>query len=272
MRKVIKATILEILVVLLSLIVLIPFYLLVVNSFKNKAEAAEMSFKLPSKWNIYENYRQLIDAGNLLTGLKNSLILILFTIILSVLFASAAAFILQRRSGEFTRFVYLLFVIGLIVPSFIVPQILILRTLHIKSYVGAILLYVVGSLPLGIFLYAGYFKSIPRALDESAIIDGCGAWRMFVKIIFPLVKPVTVTFIIILFLSYWNDFATAIYIMNGPEKQTLTLTMYSFFGERQADWNLVYSCIVVASLPVAVLYLLLQRHVVSGMTAGAIKG
>lgn len=262
----------EVVIALLTLPVLVPFYMLVVNSFKNKAEAAEMNLKLPVHWNIINNYVELINTGNLLTGLKNSLILTIIPTVLIVLITSIAAFVIQRRKQKLSGVLFNLFIMGMILPSFIVPTVIIVRTLHIPSIMGVIFIFITGAIPVSIFLYVGYYKSIPRELDESAVIDGCGMSRLFYQIIFPLVKPVTATLVIITTLGLWNDFGTSIYLLSGEANQTLTLTMFYFFGPHQADWNLVFACIVVVTLPVVILYFSLQKYIVSGMTGGAVKG
>lgn len=268
----IKKSATELLFILLTVPILIPLYMLVVNSFKNKAEAAEMNLRLPEQWNMIDNYIEVIKAGNLITGLKNSLILTVVPTVLIVLITSIAAFVIQRRKQNFSGILFNLFILGMILPGFIVPTVMIVRMLHIPSILGVILIYTTGSIPMGIFLYVGYYKSIPRELDESSIIDGCGMLRLFYQIIFPLVTPVTATLVIVTVLTLWNDFGTSIYLLSGEANQTLTLTMFYFFGPHSADWNLVFACIVVITFPVVIFYLFLQKYIIAGMTGGAVKG
>ncbi|MNN66497.1 Inner membrane ABC transporter permease protein YcjP [compost metagenome] len=123
-----------------------------------------------------------------------------------------------------------------------------------------------------VMLYTGFFKSIPRDIDESAVIDGAGPLTLFFKIIFPLLKPVTVTLIIITFMNVWNDFGITIYFLNSPSNYTITLTIYNFLGTYSSQWNLIFANIVVVSVPVVLLYLLLQNYIIDGMTAGSVKG
>lgn len=272
MRQKINMLIKESIVILLTIPILIPIFMLVINSFKNKAEAAEMNLKFPIQWNIIDNYLELMKTGNIFTGLKNSLILTIIPTILIVVITSITAFVIQRRKNKASGILFNLFILGMILPGFIVPTVMIIRTLHIPSLLGVILMFTTGSIPMGIFLYVGYFKSIPRELDESAVIDGCGMLRLFYQIIFPLVTPVTATLVIVTVLGLWNDFGTSIYLLSGEKNQTLTLTMFYFFGPHSADWNLVFACIVVVTLPVVIFYLFLQKYIVAGMTGGAVKG
>lgn len=125
---------------------------------------------------------------------------------------------------------------------------------------------------MGVFLYMGYYKSIPREIDESAMLDGCGCIRMFAAVIFPLLKPITVTLFIITFMAIWNDFGTTIYFLNSSSNFTLTLTVYNFFGVHSADWNLVFANVIAVSAPVVLVYFLAQKQIISGMTAGEVKG
>ena len=137
---------------------------------------------------------------------------------------------------------------------------------------AAALVLCAANIPMGVFLYMGYYKSIPREIDESAMLDGCGCIRMFAAVIFPLLKPITVTLFIITFMAIWNDFGTTIYFLNSSSNFTLTLTVYNFFGVHSADWNLVFANVIAVSAPVVLVYFLAQKQIISGMTAGAVKG
>lgn len=263
----------EIIACMLSLVIIVPLYMLVINSFKNSEQAGLTGIDLPKEWDIIANYATLIKAGNVLTGLKTSLIVTIVSVFLIVVMTSMAAFVLQRKKTKMSEFLYLFILVGMFLPGSMVISYFVLKFLHLTgSYAAAILVYINGTIPLSMFLYTGSFKSVPRELDESAIVDGCGIYRLFFIIIFPLIKPVTVTVIIINFMSFWNDFQTALWFLNSPKNFTLVMTLYYFYGAHQADWNLVFADIVVISLPVVIIYLALQKYVVAGMTAGALKG
>lgn len=154
-----------------------------------------------------------------------------------------------------------------------VPTYILAKNLHLTDgLAGIIMVSIAINFPYGVFLYTGFYKSIPREIDESAVIDGCSPYGLFFRVIFPLLLPVTITSIIIQFLAIWNDFTTAIYFLNTPSKYSLVMTTYFFFGAHAADWNLVFANLVIISLPVLILYIVLQRFVISGMTNGAVKG
>ncbi|MNE16888.1 L-arabinose transport system permease protein AraQ [compost metagenome] len=271
-KKNISHYILEGFALLLSLLIVIPLYFIVINSFKDTAGASLMSLSWPENWAIIDNYRQMITEGGVLTGFRNSLIVTGFTVLLIILCCSVTAFVLQRRNTSASKTIYVLILLGLMIPLQIIPSYFVLYYFHIKTYVAAIMMLGVTNFSFGVMLYTGFFKSIPRDIDESAVIDGAGPLTLFFKIIFPLLKPVTVTLIIITFMNVWNDFGITIYFLNSPSNYTITLTIYNFLGTYSSQWNLIFANIVVVSVPVVLLYLLLQNYIIDGMTAGSVKG
>lgn len=262
----------EAIALLLSLIVLVPFYMILVNSFKNKEEAALISLKLPTQWHILDNYTSMFQEGGVLTAFKNSVLLTVPSVLAVILFCSMAAFVLQRRKSRTSSALMMLIVCGLFIPGQIIPTYMICHAMHITSFLAAGLVLVAANIPLGVFMYMGYYKSIPSEIDESGMLDGCGSLRLFIQIIFPLLKPITVTLFIITFMAFWNDFGTTIYFLNSASNFTLTLTIYNFFGVHNSDWNLVFANVIVVSLPVVIVYFLAQKQIIAGMTAGAVKG
>lgn len=256
-----------------ALLILIPLYMLIVNSFKSSAEAGQLGLSWPREWHIGANYKELIRTGKIMIGYRTSAIVTFTSVAAAGLLTAAAGFTLQRKTGKISESIYLLFVLGMIIPFSPVTTYFVVKGLHLTGgYAGAILVYMTLAIPASVFLYTGFYKTIPRELDESAIMDGCGPARLFFQIVFPLVKPVTATVFIINFMGIWNDFGTAIYYLNSPHRFTVVLSTFSFYGQHSADWNLVFADIVAISLPVVILYLLLQRYIISGMTAGAVKG
>lgn len=265
----------EIIAVLLSLIVIIPFYMIVVNSFKDPEGANKLglSFSHIKPEIIAGNYKEVFKISGLATAYKNSTIVTLLSVLLIVVISSMAGFIIQRRKQRVIELMNFIIIIGMTMPGFIVPTYFVVKQLGMAhSYIGICLVYAAGLFPLAVFLFTGFYKSIPVDLDESAIIDGCGSFRLFFKIILPLVKPVTATVTIICAMSIWNDFGTALFLLNSPKKFTVVLTVFSFYSQRKSDWNYLFADIVLISLPIVVLYILLQKYIVSGLTTGAIKG
>jgi raffinose/stachyose/melibiose transport system permease protein len=192
--------------------------------------------------------------------------------VLIITLSSVAAFIIARRKQKITNACYYLFVLGLIVPIAFIPTYLVLNTLHLlNSYLGLIFIFSTYGLPISVFLYTGFIKTIPVELDEAAIIDGCGPLRLFFRIVFPLLKPVTVSLFIFNFVGAWNDVMIPLFFSNS-DKWALPLTVYNFYGSYLQSWNLIFCDIIITILPLIIIYVFGQKYIVSGMTAGAVKG
>lgn len=256
----------------LSLLIIIPIYMVVVNSFKDKASAAKMNLSLPKIFQAFENYRTMIERGNIVNGFTNSCIVAAISVSMIILIAAMTAYILQRRKNKATGFMHTVVLLGLVFPVQIIPSYFLCNALHLPKYASAILMLVVTNLPFAVITYMGFLKGISRQIDEAAIIDGAGPLRMFFKILFPLLQPATITNIIVAFMAVWNDFGITIYFLNNNQNSTLPLSIYTFFGNFNSDWQLVFANVVVTSLPVVIIYLLLQKYIISGMTAGSVKG
>lgn len=271
--KNISKNIFEFLSLLMILIVIIPLYLIVVNSCKNQAEAADMSLRLPSKWNIISNFKDVFLQSNIPKAFFNSLILTVFSVFILIILTSISAFIMQRREDKFSDFLKKLMLTGISIPFSVVTTFIFMHYLKLTgTYVGMILLYIASYYPFTTYLYVGYFNELPRDIDESAVLDGCGGLSLFYRVIFPLLKPITATAIVINFMYVWNDFSLVVYFFNSADKFTLTLTVYNFFGMYSNSWNLVFTDLIIVSLPVILIYSFLQRFIISGLTAGAVKG
>lgn len=256
----------------LSLIILVPFYTIIINSFKNTREAAQVNLSLPTQWCILENYAEMFQQGRLGSAFRNSVLLTVPCVLAVIALSSVSAFILQRRHSRASSTLSTFIVLGLFIPAQIIPTYFICYYMHLSSFLAAGLVLCAANIPMSVFLYMGYYKSIPRELDESAMLDGCGCVRMFVSVIFPLLKPITVTVFILVFMAVWNDLGTTIYFLNNSSNFTLTLTVYNFFGVHSAEWNLVFANVLAVSAPVVLIYFFAQKQIISGMTAGAVKG
>lgn len=257
---------------ILSLIVLVPFWMMIVGSFKNVREAAIPSLALPTTWQP-ENYVTVFREGAILQALYNSVILTAFSVLLTVMVSSAGGLFLARVNTRASRLIYNAFSLGLIAPLSIIPTIRLTQLLQIaNTRFAVVLLMSAMNIPFGIFLSTGFVKSIPRELDEASIIDGCNSYQLFRRIILPLMLPVTMTVAVIVFMSVWNSFLIPLYFLNDSTKWPLPLTVYNFFGQFSSDWNLVFADLVITALPVLVFYVSAQRFIIGGLTAGAVKG
>lgn len=267
-----RKILLEVVSLLISCVIAIPIYLVIVNSFKTGAEASDLGLSLPTKWNIWNNYSDVFISAKIPQALWNTTILTVVSVFFIIIFCSLSAYFIQRRDNRVSKLLQTIIIAGLILPSSIITTYMLMFDLHlVRTYLGVILLYIAGNYAFLTYVYIGFFHSIPRELDEAAIIDGVKPYGLFWRIIFPLLKPVSASVLIIAFMSVWNDFTTPFYFLNTASRFTLSLTVYFFFGQHSSDWNLVFADLIIVSLPVVLLYLFLQRYIVEGLTAGAVK-
>lgn len=270
-----KRTIGEIIaLVIASVIYGIPFYFMVINSLKSKGEASLLDIKWPSKILFLENYKAVLaeQDGVVLIAFINSAVITVFSIIVLVIIASMTGFVLQRRFSKYSTFINFLILVGLILPPSVVPTIWVLKNIGIyKTLLSIILVEVALSFPFATILYTNFIVAIPREIDESALIDGCSNFQLFFRIIFPLLKPVTSTIIILSGISIYNDFVNPLYFLPGADNPTVQLTLYNFLSRYNTSWNLLFADVVLISIPPLLLFIFFNKRIISGMVAGAIK-
>ena len=257
---------------LLSLLLLAPLLLILFNSFKTSTAASEMNLALPASLE-WSNYSVVIEKGKLGITFLNSLCYSVSSVLLCTLLSAMASYVLSRNRKKLHRFLYMFLVLGIAMPINFVTLMTVMQSVNLmNSRIGIILLYTATQVPFNVFLVHSFISKIPEDIDEAAIIDGASAPGMFVKIILPLLKPVLVTVMVLTFLNTWNEFVMPLYFLDSSDKWPMTLAVYNFFGMYFKDWNLVCADIVLTSAPVILVYLIGQKYIVSGMTAGAVKG
>lgn len=256
----------------LSLFVLVPSWIILINSLKNPGEAGTLGLGLPSKW-LLVNYYHVFIEGRLLRGFLNSALITLSSVFAILFTGSLAGYVISRRRNPLTTSLYLVFIIGLVAPPQIVPSIKLLQILGIHgTYLGIILFYSGIFLPFAVLLISGFIKSVPREIDESAMIDGCRPFHIFIRIVFPLLKPVFATSFVLIFMYVWNDFKYPLYLLRTSRMWTLQMSVFNFTSAYGNLWNYVFADLIMASLPVIIVYFLAQNFIISGLTAGALKG
>jgi raffinose/stachyose/melibiose transport system permease protein len=271
-KKIILSTAKNLIVWIVSLIMLVPMVLIIINSFKERYEASSMSMQLPAVWH-FDNYLTVITEGKLVQSFLNSLLYSGVSGILCIVLTTMAAFVLARRKTVFNKFIYFYIILGIALPMNYISLTKVMQLTHLNNtQIGVCLLYAAMQIPFTVFLMYGFINSVPRELDEAGIIDGCTPVKLFFSIIFPLLKPVVVTAVVLNFMNSWNEFITPLYYLNNASLWPMTLAVYNFFGQFQMSWNLVSADIVLTSLPAILIYLLGQKYIVSGMTNGAVKG
>ncbi len=247
-----------------------PLWMVLVNSFKEKKEAAHFAVAFPKEW-LISNYAEVFENASVLKAFFNSMVLSVGTVLIVLAVSLMAAFAIARSSSRLATVCYYIFLCGLIIPLAFIPTYLVLDTLNLlDTYLGLILVSAAYGFPMAIFLYTGFMKTIPRELDEAAALDGCPPFRLIFQIIVPLLKPVTMTVLILNFVGTWNGVQIPLYFATS-DKWGLPLTVYNFYGAHASSWNLVFADIIITVLPLLVLYLFGQKYIISGMTAGAVK-
>ncbi|MDR1174008.1 MAG: carbohydrate ABC transporter permease [Treponema sp.] len=265
----------EILAVFFSVtIFIIPFYFIFLNSVKDRREAGLMNLAWPSSFH-FENYIEVIQTQNymLVRAFYNSIAITALSIVILVIVCSLAGFVLQRVSGKFTTGINFLILTGLMLPPAILPTIWVMDLIGIyRSLFGMILVEVALGIPFTVMLYRGYTASIPREIEEAAYVDGCNSVRLFVQIVFPLLLPVTATVTVLSSVNIFNDFVNPLYFLPGGRNPTAQLTLYNFMGRYAAYWQLLFANVVLITIPPLVLFIFFNKKIVSGITAGAVKG
>jgi raffinose/stachyose/melibiose transport system permease protein len=263
----------ELTMLAIAAIWLIPFYFLVVMAVKPSPEIFDPPTALPHHL-AWDNFSHAWAGSGVVTlgqGLKSSLIISVFSVVLLILFGSLAAYTLARRVGHLSTVLYFLFVLGFILPFQLglVPAYVVLRHFHLTgSYLGLIILYTGLLMPLTVFLYTGFVRTLPKDYEEAAQIDGASLFRTYRRVVFPLLRPITGTVAILTGLIIWNDFFLPLIFLSGTNKATLPVAIYSFVGEFASQWNYIFAAVIVAVAPILAFYLFAQRQLIHGFTGG----
>lgn len=255
-----------------SLIVVIPVVVLLLNSFKTQGESNSMSLSLPKKW-VAENYATVIEQGKLFSSFFNGLLYAMCSVVIIIVFVSAAAYVISRNRKGINNFLYYFIISGIAIPINNVALMKVMQMFHlVNSRFGIILLYAAINIPLSLFLSYGFIGTIPREIDEAAVIDGCKPHQLFIRVILPLLKPILSTLFVLNFMAVWNDFTMPLYFLNNSGKWPMTLAVYNFFGAFENAWNLVSADIILTLIPVLIVFILGQKYIVGGISSGSVKG
>ncbi len=222
-----------------------------------------------------ENLKEVFSARDymLVTAFKNSILLTVVSVAILVVLCAMVGFVLQRRPGPLANFVNLLVLAGLIIPPAVVPTIWVLQSLGVyKTLPGLILVEVAFGMSFCVLLFRAFVAAIPRELDEAAIVDGCSGLSLFFRVIFPLLRPVTITVILVQSVAIFNDFVNPLYFLPGDENATVQLTLYNFLSQFSTQYNLLFTNIILVTIPPLIMFIFFNRKIVAGMTAGAVKG
>lgn len=261
--------------IIIGIVFLIPFAFILITASKTSAEAALFKFNWPSNFQLIDNIREVLSFGNgrMFLATWNSTILTVFSVALTVILAALVAYVMQRRRDRVASAAGVVMLAGLIIPPAVVPTIFLLQRLDIyKTIFGLIMVEVAIQMPFAILVFRAFIASIPREIDEAAIIDGASPLRVFSSVILPLLWPAIVTVIVITAVTVYNDFTLPLYFLPGSENVTVQLTLYSYISQFASQWNLLFADVVVITIPPLIMFVFFQRQIVSGLTSGAIKG
>lgn len=271
MKKKIQSVLKHAVMIILCLAVVLPFLMVVINSFKTKTEAARMSLALPTEW-LFSNYAEVIKQGKLVQGFSNSLLYALTSTIVGVMTAAMASFVMSRRRTRINTFLYYFVLCGLFFPVNYVTLVRVLNSVGLaNTKAGIVIVFTSSMIPFCVFTIRNFISSVPVEMDEAAVIDGAGPLNLFFKIIVPMLKPTLITCFILQFMGVWSDFLTPLYLSSKSSMFPMTMAVYQFFGKNKSYWNYVFADIVLTCLPVIIVYLLGQRYIVGGLTSGAVK-
>jgi raffinose/stachyose/melibiose transport system permease protein len=274
LRRRIGSAFIFILLLIAAVFTLFPIYMGVLNSLKTEGDMLNNILSIPTHLE-FGNYTDAFEKTHFLRSLWNTVVVVAVGLAGIILFASMAGYKLSRTRGKLSGFLFGLFVMSVLIPfhSIVITLVKISKELTVQgSTIGLGLIYIGLGVSLAIFLYHGFVKSIPRDLDEAAVMDGCGDFRLFFIVIFPLLLPVTATIAILNALWMWNDFLLPLLMLTNSDHYTLLLSTNMLFGEYNNDWSAILSSLVLAMLPVIILYLLLQKYILNGIAEGAVKG
>lgn len=257
-----------------AIINIIPFFWMIVDSFKTEQEYAANPFSIPTELQ-FSNYAKAWEVANMDTYFLNSIIVTVVSLVLTVLLGSLAAYFLARFNFKLRGATYAIFLLGMVVPihATLIPIFLIMRNLHLlDTHLSLILPYTAFHLSLTIFILEGFMRGFPKDLEESGVMDGAGVFKIFWSIILPITRPAISTVVILNFIYNWNEYLFALVLISSSSLKTLPLGLANFVGIETASLTLQMAALTIALIPIIIFYLLLQKQLVNGMTAGAVKG
>lgn len=273
-RKVVKY-LLSIGLAIFAIIQIYPLIWMVFFSLKSNAEImGENVIWLPRSF-LWENYSEIIEDGRIFTYLINSVIVTGTTILISNILAAMASYGIVRMKWRLNKIVLLIFLMGLMIPlhAALLPIFIVLKETGLyDTRIGLILPYIAFALPMSIFVLSSFIQTIPKELEEAALIDGCNIYSSFIKIIIPVIKPAIATISILTFLAYWNELMFAVTFVTTEEVRTLTVGISFMAGQYTTDWGPIGAGLVISTLPTLIIYLALSSQFQKSITTGAVKG
>lgn len=271
-RYTLKTLTLEIVMILVAVIFFIPVFVLINLSFKTTDDP---SGPLGLPQNVtFENYADAWVRGNLANAIGNSAAVTIVSVSVIIAISALAAYPLARITGRWSRVAFFGFMIGLLLPFqlALIPLYVTMRDLGLLGTIWAVIIFYIGlQAPFSIFLYTSFIRALPADYEEAARLDGCGPFAAFYRVVFPLLRPITGTVVILNTIFVWNDFLTPLLYLSGSGQQTIPVALFSFVGQYVSQWNLIFAGLVISILPILIIYFAMQRSIIKGFASG-LKG
>ncbi len=279
MKKQIGKIVLSILVVVLGLCFLFPLYIMFINSVKNRAELYMSPVAIPRTF-LWDNYVDAAAKMGFVRAFGNSFLITVVSVVFIVVFSSMCAWMTARKNDGLSKLIYFTFVATMLIPfqTLMMPLVQMMKWTKVNlgvqvlnTYKGIVFMYIGFGMSMAVFLFHGFVKSIPVSLEEAATLDGCGRFGVFWRIVFPMLKPTTVTVIILDIIWIWNDYLLPSLVLNNKALRTIPLSTSSFFGVFTIQWNQAMAGLTMAIIPVIIFYFCAQKYIIKGVAAGAVK-
>jgi len=272
MRKLLPNTLRIAFLSLLTIVTIYPFLLMLSVSFMSQQDFVNNPLTIPPTL-MTSNYALVWERGGIARAFLNSLLITTVSVAIQVFLGSLVGYALSKMNFRRAHLFSVLFLIPMILPPQVIPLYLIFRSLGlINSYFGLFIYYAAIGLPLVIFIFTSFLRTIPIQISECAFTEGASHLQIYLKIMLPLQKPVIATVVVISGLSIWNDFFAPLILITSRNMRTIPLTIFQFFGQYSARWPVICACLVLMVIPILLAYIILQRHIISGVVAGSIKG
>ncbi|MGB9343970.1 carbohydrate ABC transporter permease [Trichococcus sp.] len=256
-------------------IFLFPFLISILLSLKTKVETSKDVLGLPEKLN-FQNYIDAMEQANILGSMFNSIVVTVFSVLIVIVVASSAGYAIARNySSRLYRGYESLLMAAMMIPfqTLMIPVYKMLRNLELLNTLpGAIIMIAGINMPFAIMMFVGFVRTIPIELEEAAMLEGCGKFKLFTHIIFPILKPITVTIGVLDALWAWNEFNISLIVLQKDAVKTIPMQQYVFFSQHSANYNMAFAAAVISMVPIIIFFLFAQKHIVAGMTSGAVKG
>lgn len=273
-RHNLTSILITILLMLFLVIFLLPLGLMITNSFKSYSQVMLNALSIPAI--SFDNFKKVFETMDYLRAFFNTAVITLISVSGIIVIGSMAGYKLARTKTKLSKYIFLYCIMPMMIPfqSFMITLVQLSKGMNLtNSVLGITVVYWGLGAPMAIFLYNGFTKSIPLELEEAAIIDGCNQFRLFTKVVFPLLKSVTATVVVVNAMWIWNDFLLPLLVLGTNKKnKTLQLAAYSFMGQYKMEWQNIMAAAILIIIPALIIFLIFQKHIIKGMIAGAVKG